>query len=56
VSAEFSTDDEEAVLAVVIPGMVAGDRVVVHEEGCALGNGGECDCERLVVNGPSGEA
>ncbi len=51
---QFSTHED--VLAEVLPDLHAGDTVVVHEGDCAIHEGHHCDCERLVVTGPSGKA
>jgi hypothetical protein len=51
---QFSTEEEA--LAEVLPDLRAGDRVVIHEGDCAIHDGHLCDCDVLVVDGPSGKA
>lgn len=48
-----SVDGQEQALAEIIPDMQPGDRVVIHEADC---EGGDCECDPLVVYGPSGKA
>lgn len=55
----FTQGGEEALdqaLATVLPDMQPGDRVTVHDGGCAVEEGADCDCDVLVVYGPSGKA
>ena len=51
-----SYDTQDEALASVLPGLEAGERVTVHDGGCAVEDGEDCDCDVLVVYGPSGQA
>ncbi len=48
-----SVDGQEAALIEVLPDMQPGDRITIHEPDC---DGRNCDCDVIVVMGPSGKA
>lgn len=53
-SVQFSTAEDA--LAEVLPDLAPGDRVTVHEGDCAIHEGELCDCDPILVRGPSGKA
>ncbi len=49
-------DTQDDALASVLPGMQPGDVLTVHDPACASDDGGGCDCDVIVVRGPSYDA
>lgn len=52
----FEEEDEGDVLAEVLPNMLAGDRVILHDSDCPTWSERRCACTPLIILGPSGKA